>query len=75
MADNKEREFEKRWQETGALEDEVAFLMSRVRSDSLTAEQADRAGEIYLADKCHIGLGIAALKRFQGVISKKSPNI
>tara|TARA_R110002072_G_scaffold47901_1_gene131238 strand:- start:2189 stop:2989 length:801 start_codon:yes stop_codon:yes gene_type:complete len=43
MSDEKLRELERRWKETGAVEDEAAFLLERVRAGELTQERLELA--------------------------------
>ena len=43
VSDEKLRELERRWRETGAVEDEAAFLLERVRAGELTQERLELA--------------------------------
>src|SRR5581483_5364002 len=43
MSDTELRALERRWRETGALEDEVALLQARRRSGELTTERLELA--------------------------------
>ncbi|MBX3467746.1 MAG: hypothetical protein KF878_12750 [Planctomycetes bacterium] len=43
MSDAKLRELERRWRETGAVEDEAAYLLERVRVGDLTRERLELA--------------------------------
>lgn len=43
MSDSKLRELERRWKETGAVEDEAAYLLERVRAGDLTQERLELA--------------------------------
>ncbi len=43
MSDEKLRELERRWKGTGAVEDEAAFLLERVRAGELTQERLELA--------------------------------
>ena len=43
MSDNKLRELERRWKETGSVEDEAAYLLERVRAGELTQERLELA--------------------------------
>ena len=43
MSDTKLRELERRWKETGAVEDEAAYLLERVRVGDLTQERLELA--------------------------------
>lgn len=43
MSDSRLRELERRWKETGLVEDEAAFLLERVRVGELTADDLKRA--------------------------------
>ena len=43
MSDAKLRELERRWKETGAVEDEAAYLLERVRVGELTQERLELA--------------------------------
>lgn len=41
MSDTRLRELERRWRETGAVEDEASFLVERVRSGEVTRERIE----------------------------------
>ena len=41
MSDDKLRELERRWKETGSVEDEAAYLLERVRAGELTRERLE----------------------------------
>ena len=43
MSDAKLRELERRWKESGAVEDEAAYLLERVRVGDLTRERLELA--------------------------------
>lgn len=43
MSDTKLRDLERRWKETGAVEDEAAYLLERVRVGELTRERLELA--------------------------------
>ncbi|MCW8138814.1 MAG: hypothetical protein KIT58_07910 [Planctomycetota bacterium] len=43
MTDQRLRQLERRWRETGAVDDEAAFLMERVRVGDLTSERLELA--------------------------------
>ncbi len=43
MSDSKLRELERRWRETGSVEDEAAYLRERVRVGDLTEERLEVA--------------------------------
>ena len=43
MSDSKLRELERRWKETGSVEDEAAYLLERVRVGDLTRERLELA--------------------------------
>ncbi len=43
MSDERLREFERRWKETGSVEDEAAYLLERVRAGELTQERLEMA--------------------------------
>lgn len=43
MTDARLRELERRWKETGAVEDEAAYLLQKVRAGALTQERLELA--------------------------------
>jgi hypothetical protein len=43
MSDTKLRALERRWKETGTVEDETAYLQERVRAGTLSQETLERA--------------------------------
>ena len=48
MSDERLRELERRWQETGAVEDKAAYLRARLRADDLERKRLELAA--YLGD-------------------------
>lgn len=46
MGDEKLRELERRWRESGTVEDEAAYLLERVRVGDLTQERLELAAHL-----------------------------
>ena len=53
MSDQKLRELERRWRETGSVEDEAAYLRERVRVGDLTQERLELAAYLGHAAACN----------------------
>lgn len=73
MSDEKLRELERRWKETGAVEDEAAYLLERVRAGELTQERLELAarmgnrGAMFAANLPRLADLNEALDMFAGV--------
>jgi len=61
MSDAKLRELERRWKETGSVEDEAAFLLERVRAGELSQERLELAARLG-AQAANTALGRTATK-------------
>ena len=58
MSDERLRELERRWKETGAVEDEAAFLLERVRAGDLTREKLETAAHYCEHEAACLALGL-----------------
>ena len=61
MSDEKLRELERRWKETGGVEDEAAFLLERVRTGELTQERVAYAAALGHEPALRTGFEVAKL--------------
>lgn len=74
MSDERLRELERRWKETGAAEDETAFLLERVRTGDLAAERVALAAGLghRASEAASKSLGLDGLDPL-GLILLRSP--